>query len=71
MNLDPIVIADFLQRVGIVGLLILILVGGAKRIWVFGWYADELRARAERAEAQRDRALGTATRAMDVTERVT
>ena len=71
MNLDPFVIADFIQKVGVIGLLILILVGGAKKVWVFGWYADELRARAEKAEQQRDHALGTASRAVDVTEKVT
>lgn len=54
-----------------VGLLILIVVGGARGVWVYGWYAAELRARIERLERQRDEALAKASRAVDVVEKVT
>jgi hypothetical protein len=65
-------IGDFLQKFGLpLAELIIIVVTGQKKVWVFGWYADELRNRAERAEAQRDQALTTANRAVSVAEKVT
>lgn len=70
VNLDPLAIADFIQKVGIVGLLILIVVGGARRVWVYGWYADELRNRAERAEDKLEAALKAGERATSVAEKV-
>lgn len=30
-------IVDLISNAGLVGLLVLIIVGGAKRMWVFGW----------------------------------
>lgn len=71
MNLDPLILIDYLQRAGTLGLLILIVVGGSRGLWVYGWYADELRARLIRAEEQRDHAQLTARQAIQVAEKVT
>lgn len=72
MTFDPGAIGEFIQRFGLpLAALIILIITGHRRYWVFGWYADELRARAEKAEAQRDRALGAAETAVNVTERVT
>jgi hypothetical protein len=71
VSLDPAALTEWLQRAGTLGILVFILVGGAKRVWVWGWYADELQKRLERAEQQRDAAMATASRAVNVSERVT
>lgn len=71
MTLDPLILLDYLQRAGTLGLLILIVVGGARGVWVYGWYAAELRARIERLEQQRDEALHKADRAVNVVDKVT
>lgn len=52
-------------------MLILIVVGGHRRVWVYGWYADELRTRLNKLEEQRDHAVSTARQAVNVTEKVT
>lgn len=44
MTLDPVAAADWLQRAGVVGLLVFILLGGARKLWVFGYQLDEMRA---------------------------
>lgn len=43
MTLDPVAVADWLQRAGVVGLLVFILLGGARKLWVFGYQLDEMR----------------------------
>lgn len=45
---------------GTLVVLMLIIVGGWKQYWVFGWYADEQRARISKLEAQIERAVGAA-----------
>lgn len=65
-------IGEFLTRFGMpLGALIIVLVTGHRRLWVFGWYAEELRQRVTRAEEQRDRAQGTTDRAIEVSRKVT
>lgn len=46
----------YIRDGGMIGLLFLIILGGWKRYWVFGWYADELRERCRALEAKLDRA---------------
>jgi hypothetical protein len=70
MTLDPAALTDWLERAGLLGALVFILVGGAKRLWVWGWYAEEMRLRLERAEQQRDAAIATARGAVTVAEKV-
>lgn len=40
-------------------ILIIIIYTGTKRLWVFGWYADELKRRNERLENRIDQISGT------------
>lgn len=41
---DPLEILDLLDRFGVLGLLVVILYGGVRGWWVFGWvYQDKLR----------------------------
>lgn len=77
MTLDPVGIADFLQKAGIVGLLVFILVGGARRIWVFGYQLVDMtddrnrwRDLALKQMGQVDRTTGVAGRATEVADRV-
>lgn len=77
MTLDPVGIADFLQKAGIVGLLVFILVGGARKVWVFGYQLGDMTADRDRwrdlalkAMGQVDRTTGVADRATGVADRV-
>jgi hypothetical protein len=49
-----------LGQAGVIVLLLVILWSGWRGMWVFGWYAAELRHRNERLEDRLDRALGAA-----------
>lgn len=49
-----------LGQAGVVVLLLVILWSGWRGMWVFGWYAHELRERNERLEERLDRAVGAA-----------
>lgn len=49
-----------LGQAGVITLLLVILWSGWRGMWVFGWYARELRDRNEKLEARLDRALGAA-----------
>jgi hypothetical protein len=67
-----------LGNLGVLILLLVILFGGFKGWWVFGWYARELRNRNERLENRLDqtsrvaeRGTGLAHRAADLAERRT
>jgi hypothetical protein len=62
-------IADWLQRAGIVGLLVFILVGGAKRVWVFGYQLHEMQDDRDRWRDLALKLLGQATRSADVADR--
>lgn len=69
MNLDPVAIADFLQRAGIIGLLVFILVGGARRLWVWGYQLEEMRLERDHYRDIAERALGQIDRAAVVADR--
>jgi hypothetical protein len=56
---------------GIIALLFLILVGGWRRYWVFGWYADELRSRIVALENRLDRATRVAESGTAAADRAT
>jgi hypothetical protein len=49
-----------LGQAGVLILLLVILFGGFRGWYVFGWYAQEMRERNNRLEARLDRALGAA-----------
>ena len=54
------VIDGILGQAGVIVLLLVILWSGWRGMWVFGWYARELRERNERLEVRLDRAVGAA-----------
>lgn len=56
---------------GMIALLFLILIGGWKRYWVFGWYALELQRRIEQLEARLDRATRVAESGTAAADRAT
>lgn len=70
MTLDPVAVADFLQKAGIVGLLVFILIGGARRVWVWGYQLEEMTAERDRYRTLAERLLGQADRSADVVDRV-
>jgi hypothetical protein len=49
-----------LGNLGVLVLLLLILVGGYRKMWCWGWYVDELHGRILRLERQLDRSTGIA-----------
>jgi hypothetical protein len=56
---------------GMIALLFLILVGGWKRYWVFGWYAVELRERIVDLEQRLERATRVAETGTAAADRAT
>lgn len=54
------VVDAILGQAGVIVLLLVILWSGWRGMWVFGWYATELRERNDRLEARLDRAVGAA-----------
>lgn len=69
------VIELLLGNLGVLVLLLVILVGGFRGWWVYGWYARELRSRNEKLEDRLERAgkvvetgTGLATRAAQLAE---
>lgn len=56
---------------GMVALLFLILVGGWKRYWIFGWYAEEQRKRIDVLEARLERATRAAESGASAADRAT
>ena len=71
MTLDPVGIADFLQKAGVVGLLVFILVGGARRIWVWGYQLIEMQSDRDRWRDLALKLLGQVDRTAGVADRVT
>lgn len=65
------VIDGILGNLGVLVLLLVILYGGYKRWWVFGWYATELKARNERLENRIDKISGAAKSVTTLAETVT
>jgi len=69
MILDPTAAVDFLQRAGVIGLLVLILVSGARRGWVWGYQLQEMQIDRDRWRDLALRSMGQANRSMDVAQR--
>lgn len=70
MTLDPYAVADFLQKAGVVGLLVFILIGGAKKVWVFGYALSEMQSDRDRWRDLALRLLGQVDRTSGVADRV-
>jgi hypothetical protein len=58
------------ERLTVIGLLVIVIVSGMRRDWVWGWTYQEMRARAERFEELALKTLGLAERMTDIAERV-
>jgi len=67
-TLNPTTFLDFIQAGGIVGILLLILVGGFRRWWVFGWYYNELMERHTNMRQERDAWKELALRSTNLAE---
>jgi hypothetical protein len=65
------VVELILGQAGVLILLLVILFGGSRGWWVFGWYAKEQRERINRLERQLERATGVAERGTDAADRAT
>jgi hypothetical protein len=61
----------YLRDGGMLALLFLILVGGWRRYWVFGWYAEELRERIVDLEKRLERATRVAESGTAAADRAT
>jgi hypothetical protein len=61
-------LADFLQRAGILGLLVFILVSGARKVWVWGFQLEEMRVDRDRWRDIALRSMGHANRSVDVAQ---
>ena len=61
----------YIRDGGMIALLLLVIVGGHKGYWVFGWYAAELRARIEKLETALERATRAAEKSSDQADRAT
>lgn len=64
------VVEAILGNLGVLVTLLVIIYGGYKKWWVFGWYAKELSARNERLEQRVERISGLAGDATSLTTRV-
>lgn len=71
MTLDPASIADFLGKTGVVGLLVFILVGGARKVWVFGYQLVEMRQDRDQWRDLALKLLGQVDRTAGVADRIT
>jgi hypothetical protein len=71
VTLDPYAVADFLQKAGVVGLLVFILIGGAKKVWVFGYQLVEMQSDRDRWRDLALKLLGQVDRTAGVADRVT
>lgn len=61
----------YIRDGGMIALLFLILVGGWRRYWVFGWYAEELRERIVDLEKRIERATRVAETGTAAADRAT
>lgn len=69
MTLDPSTAGDFLQRLGVLGALVIAFWAGAKRKWVWGYQLDEMR---QDRDMWRDialRSIGQTSRTVDVAQK--
>jgi hypothetical protein len=63
-------IGQLLSDWGVVGLVALILVAGAKQVWVWGWTYRDKAKECEEWKSRALRAVTTATKAVDIAEQV-
>lgn len=63
-------VVNFLNKGGILGFLVLILVSGARRLWVWGWYYKDLEERYKKVEESNSMWMQLALRGANVTETV-
>lgn len=66
MTLDQVL--DFLNRGGMLALLIVILVGGHRKWWTFGWIYQEKAREAEEWKERAWRSANTTDKALDVAQ---
>lgn len=59
--MDPEALTTFLRDAGVIGVLVIIIVGGIKKLWVWGWQYREM-------ERDRDFWRDTALRALNISE---
>lgn len=59
--MDPEALTTFLRDAGVIGVLVIIIVGGIKKLWVWGWQYREM-------EKDRDFWRDTALRALNISE---
>jgi len=62
---------EYLRDGGMIAVLFLILVGGWRRYWVFGWYAEELSKRINQLEDRLERATRVAESGTAAADRAT
>jgi hypothetical protein len=62
---------SYIRDGGTIAVLLLIIIGGHKRYWMFGWYADELQARINKLESQLERATRAAEHGTVAADRAT
>lgn len=67
---DPGSIFDWIQSGGIIGLLAFILIGGARKWWVFGWQYKDLQDRCGKVEQSNEMWMQLALRSTNVTEKL-
>ena len=71
LNIDtPQTFFDWINTGGIIGLLAFIIVGGARRWWVFGWQYKELLDRYQKIEESNVMWMQVALRGVSVTEQI-
>lgn len=61
----------YVRDAGTLGVLLLIIIGGMKGLYVWKWYADELRVRIVKLEAQLERATRVAESGTVAADRAT
>ena len=62
---------EYVQTGGTIGVLLLIIVGGMRRWYVWGWYAEELAGRINQLEDRLDRATRVAESGTAAADRAT
>lgn len=69
--MDSVTLADLLSlasKIGVFGMFILIIWGGAKRYWVWGWVYQEKVEQCDRLQEQLDRMTGISERTISTIE---
>lgn len=68
--LNPTTVFDWIQSGGIIGVLVFVILGGARRWWVFGWQYRDLQERCEKIETSNAMWMQLALRGVNVTEKL-